>query len=154
MADRAAVVAIATPQISRDEGGFVATAYPDPNTKREPWTAGFGSTGPTIVEGTVLTLAEAEALRDAYIAKVCDTFDERIPWWRDMDAVRAAVLLNMGYNMGPVGLVEKFPKMLAAAQARNWGQCAYQILSPPTWLNQVHGRAERCSVQIHTGTVQ
>lgn len=154
MADRGTVVAIATPQISRDEGGFVATAYPDPNTKREPWTAGFGSTGPTITEGTVLTLAEAEALRDAYIAKVCDEFDDRIPWWQELDAPRAAVLVNMGYNIGGLGLVMKFPKMLAAARAGAWGQMAYQILNPPTWLNQVHGRAMRMSVQAHTGVIQ
>jgi lysozyme len=36
-------------------------AYPDPATGKEPWTIGFGSTGPDIGPGTVWTRAQAEA---------------------------------------------------------------------------------------------
>jgi lysozyme len=37
------------------------TAYPDPGTGAEPWTCGWGSTGPDITQGTVWTQAQADA---------------------------------------------------------------------------------------------
>jgi lysozyme len=37
------------------------TAYPDPGTGAEPWTCGWGSTGPDIAQGTVWTQAQADA---------------------------------------------------------------------------------------------
>ncbi|SDH08832.1 lysozyme [Paraburkholderia phenazinium] len=37
------------------------TAYPDPGTGAEPWTCGWGSTGPDITQGTVWTQAQADS---------------------------------------------------------------------------------------------
>lgn len=36
-------------------------AYPDPGTGAEPWTIGWGSTGPDIRKGTIWTQAQADA---------------------------------------------------------------------------------------------
>jgi lysozyme len=35
-------------------------AYPDPATGAEPWTVGWGSTGPDVVRGLVISQAEAD----------------------------------------------------------------------------------------------
>jgi lysozyme len=40
--------------------GCKLTAYPDPATGGDPWTIGYGATGPNIHEGTVWTQAQAD----------------------------------------------------------------------------------------------
>lgn len=42
-----------------------AEAYPDPGSGGDPWTIGFGSTGPDVRPGTVWTRAQAEARLEA-----------------------------------------------------------------------------------------
>jgi lysozyme len=44
-------------------------AYPDPGTGAQPWTCGWGSTGPDIHEGTVWTQAQADARLEADLAR-------------------------------------------------------------------------------------
>lgn len=39
--------------------GLELTAYPDPATNGDPWTIGYGHTGPDVLQG--LTITEAEA---------------------------------------------------------------------------------------------
>jgi lysozyme len=41
--------------------GCKLAAYPDPATGGDPWTVGFGATGPEIVRGVVWTQAQADA---------------------------------------------------------------------------------------------
>lgn len=41
--------------------GLRLKAYPDPGTGGDPWTIGYGSTGPDIRPGTVWTLDQAKA---------------------------------------------------------------------------------------------
>ena len=45
--------------IERNEG-LRLTAYPDPATGGDPWTIGYGDTGPDVVSGLTITKAEAE----------------------------------------------------------------------------------------------
>jgi lysozyme len=40
--------------------GCKLTAYPDPGTGGDPWTVGWGSTGPDIKRGTTWTQAQAD----------------------------------------------------------------------------------------------
>ena len=42
----------------RPDGKF--DAYPDPGTGGDPWTIGWGDTGPDVVPGLVITQAEAD----------------------------------------------------------------------------------------------
>ena len=44
-------------------------AYPDPGTGAEPWTVGWGATGPDIGPGTVWTQAECDARLAADVAR-------------------------------------------------------------------------------------
>ena len=45
--------------LRRADGRF--EAYPDPGTGRDPWTIGWGSTGPGIRKGVIWTQAECDA---------------------------------------------------------------------------------------------
>ncbi|MFC3100564.1 lysozyme [Alteraurantiacibacter lauratis] len=51
----------------RADGLFAA--YPDPGTGREPWTIGWGATGPDIGPDTVWTQAQCDARLEADIAR-------------------------------------------------------------------------------------
>jgi lysozyme len=42
--------------------GCELQAYPDPGTGGDPWTIGYGHTGPEVVPGVTVTQAEAEQL--------------------------------------------------------------------------------------------
>ena len=74
------------------------TAYPDPGTGGDPWTIGWGSTGPDVRRGTVWTQEQA----DARLARDVQKF---------LDGVRAAVtapaapheiaaMTSLAYNIG------------------------------------------------------
>ncbi|ANI78998.1 lysozyme [Sphingobium sp. EP60837] len=49
--------------------GCKLAAYPDPATGGEPWTIGWGSTGPGIRKGVIWTQAQADARFSADIVK-------------------------------------------------------------------------------------
>jgi lysozyme len=148
MTDRASVLAIAEPQIKADEG-FRKNAYPDPLSGGAPWTCGWGQTGPNIGPGTVWTEADAQADFDTRINGLCDSLDDHLSWWISLDAVRAAVMLNMGWNLGLGGL-KGFPRMLACAQSGDW-QGAHDQMLNSTWAHQVPNRALRLASQMQTG---
>lgn len=42
--------------------GCELTAYPDPATGGDPWTIGYGNTGPGITRGMTITQAEADVM--------------------------------------------------------------------------------------------
>lgn len=46
----------------KDYEGCVLTAYPDPATGGDPWTVGFGHTGPDVHPGLKITDLEADRL--------------------------------------------------------------------------------------------
>jgi lysozyme len=148
MADNADILAIAQPQVASDEGCRL-TAYPDPLSGADPWTVGYGSTGPGIVEGTVWTQEQADADLQNRLGSLCGSLDSRIPWWRNLDAIRAAVLVNMSYNMGVGGLMG-FPHMLSCAQVGNYSAASAQMLDS-AWAKQVPNRANRLATQMQTG---
>lgn len=49
--------------------GCELTAYPDPGTGGDPWTIGYGHTGPDVVPGLTITEEEAERLLKADLKK-------------------------------------------------------------------------------------
>lgn len=133
-------------QIKQDEG-LRLTAYWDPIGK--VWTVGYGHTGPDVTEGTVWTLAKAEAALAEDLNTAADEVDRAFPWAKSMGVVRWSVLVNMAFNMGLDGL-EEFHMMLAAAQAENYEEAATQMLES-LWATQVKGRALRLAQQMRTG---
>ena len=136
---------IAVKQLKIDEG-FRSKAYPDPLSGGDPWTIGYGCTGPGIQRGVVWTQekAEAELLRrvQAFAAKL----DQSLPWWRSLDPARGAVLLNMAYNMGVKGLLG-FKNTLADIRVGRYSAAADKMLASK-WAKQVGARALRLADQM------
>ena len=147
-----------TPFLARDlrrDEGLRLEAYPDPLSGAEPWTIGYGHTGPEIREGLSWTPAEAEAALIADIARACERLDRHAPWWRELDDVRQDVLANLCFNMGWLdgsgahGL-GTFHHALDAIRANDW-PAAHDALLASAWARQVGERARRLAAQLLAG---
>jgi lysozyme len=133
----------------RQDEGFRADAYPDPLSGGDPWTIGFGSTGPDIAKGVTWTLAQAVADQIKRRQSIEVAFDQSIGWWRSLCDERQDVLVNMAYNLGTHGVLA-FHHMLAAAQAGDFKTAAAEMLAS-TWATQVKRRATRLANQMLNG---
>ncbi len=84
----------------RPDGRF--EAYPDPGTGAEPWTIGWGATGPDIKSGTVWTKAQCDRRLEADVARHAAQVAQAIgnaPTTRgQFDA-----LVSFHYNTGAIG---------------------------------------------------
>ena len=78
-----------------------------------------------------------------------NALDQRWPWWRTLDPVRARVMINMAFNLGGGGL-SGFLRFLAAMQDGNWSEAVVQMRLS-RWHAQVGARALRLEVAISTG---
>lgn len=82
------------------------TSYPDPATGGEPWTIGYGSTGPDIKKHTVWTKAQCDArlLHDlnARFGPAVDKLTKGVP----VAANQKAALVSFAYNLGEGRLEE------------------------------------------------
>lgn len=140
--------------LRRDEG-LRLHAYPDPRSGAEPWTIGYGHTGPEVRPGLVWTADQAEAALEADIARACSLLDEHAPWWRALDDARQDVLANMAFNMGwldPAGThgLGTFTHTLEAIRASDWAAAAKGLMAS-AWAREVGARAERLARQMLTG---
>ncbi len=136
------------PDLKSDEGCRLE-AYPDPLSGADPWTIGYGCTGPDIKQGTVWTQAQAEDALRVEVAKVEGQLDEDFPWWRQMDGLRQDVLANMTFNMG-IGGVSGFHHTLGCMEAGDYEGAAEGMLDS-LWAKQVPNRANRLAEQMRTG---
>lgn len=86
---------------ARLRGDGLVEAYPDPGTGGEPWTIGWGATGPDIAPGTVWTLALCEERLAADIAvhaaQVSDAIGDAPTSQGQFDA-----LVSFHYNTGAI----------------------------------------------------
>lgn len=89
------------PMIERDEGDIL-TAYPDPATGREPWTIGYGHTGPDVYPGLKITQTTAEALLEKDLDKFSDGVDEELNTPRSKDTTNGqfSAMVSFSYNVG------------------------------------------------------
>ena len=70
------------PDLMSDEGCRL-TAYPDPLSGGDPWTIGYGATGPSISKGTVWVQEQADA--DLFFATVEGNLSYDNPAQRKLD---------------------------------------------------------------------
>ena len=99
--------------------------------------------------GSSLSDAEAESLLRADLAELAARLDLRLAWWRGLGPARAAVLLNMAFNLGLAGLLG-FKRMLAAARAQRFEEAAAEMLDS-RWASQVGRRAHELAAQMRHG---
>lgn len=79
--------------------GCKLTAYPDPGTGGDPWTIGWGSTGPDICRGTVWTQAQADARFDEHLQHFGDGV-ARLVGNAPTTAHQMAAMVSLAYNIG------------------------------------------------------
>ena len=99
-----------------------------------------------------ITQDEATMLLTNDVTKVTNQLAELLPWFGALDAVRAGALVNMGFNLGVVGLLS-FHNTLTCIEFGQWDNAAAAMLSSK-WAGQVGARATRLAEQIRTGTWQ
>lgn len=136
------------PDLQRDEGKRLQ-AYPDPLSHAEPYTIGYGHTGPEVHLGLVWTDQQALDALNADIARAERALDAALPWWRALDDVRQDVLTNMTFNLG-IGRLEGFHNTLGFIRAGEW-QAAHDGMLESAWARQVGARAQRLARQMLTG---
>ena len=75
--------------------------------------------------------------------------DEKLDWWRELDAARQRALISMGFNLGIYGLL-KFEKTLNALKNKRWVEASDEMMDSK-WASQVGRRAEMLSQIMLTG---
>lgn len=133
----------------KSDEGFRAEAYPDPLSGGDPWTVGFGSTGPNIKRGTVWTEAQAETALVTRVSAIAETLAQTLDWYAALSDLRQDVLCNMAYNLGTQGLLA-FHHTLTAMSLNDWEAAARGMLASK-WTTQVPNRAKRLAEQMRTG---
>lgn len=78
--------------------GCKLTAYPDPGTGGDPWTIGWGSTGPGIGPGVVWTQATADARLAQDVQRFSDGVKSKIKV--PVSPNQLGALISLAYNIG------------------------------------------------------
>jgi GH24 family phage-related lysozyme (muramidase) len=92
--------------IVREFEGCKLKAYPDPGTGGEPWTIGWGSTGPNIAPGTVWTQQQADERLMADLRQFHQGVLTTLPMAGEWSGNRQAALVSFSYNVGIGALQE------------------------------------------------
>lgn len=83
------------------------------------------------------------------ITRVKAGLDVALPWWRDLDAVRKRVLIDMAFNLGVEGL-RAFRLALSFTRSGDFDEAATEMLASK-WAGQVGQRAKTLAQMMHTG---
>lgn len=103
------------------DGG--CAAYPDPGTGAEPWTIGYGSTGPDIARDTCWTQQKAESALDDDLRRFALGVIKLSPDILKEPARRLAALISFAYNCGLGNY--RISTLRKRVNAQNWeGACA------------------------------
>ncbi|MBU9679699.1 glycoside hydrolase family protein [Burkholderia multivorans] len=127
-------------ELSRDEG-----------RRLKPYVDTVGKT--TIGVGRNLTDvgitdAECDLLLSNDIDRTVTWLDRNLSWWRQLDAVRQRVIVNMAFNMG--GSLLTFTNTLAAMKRGDYAAAADGMLASK-WATQVGARATRLAAMMRSG---
>ena len=75
-------------------------AYPDPGTGGNPWTIGWGSTGPEVTPDTIWTQQQAEESLDKHLLYFCSGVLKLSPKLLQEPPRRLAAIISFAYNCG------------------------------------------------------
>lgn len=105
-------------------GGRLA-AYPDPATGGDPWTIGWGSTGPDIRKGTIWTQEQADARFAEHVAEFGENVAKLVAGGAATSQQEFDALVSFAYNLGIGNL--KTSTLLALHRAGNKAGAAEQF---------------------------
>ena len=134
-------------QLRRDEGEKFSV-YQD---HLGYWTIGVG----VLVDGRkggAITPAESAFLLQNRLDDRERVLDRALPWFKTLDPVRRAALLNMAYQLGSAGLLQ-FVRSLDAIRDSRYA-VAESYLLDSLWARQTPERARRVARQVATGEWQ
>ncbi len=92
---------------------------------------------------------EAAFLFESDLRRVEESLSRCFPWSADLDEVRRAVLADMCFNLGVVGLA-KFKNFLSRMEAGDFKAASLEMLDS-RWAVQVGARARRLSTMVESG---
>lgn len=130
--------------------GLELKAYPDPATGGDPWTIGYGHTGPEVKPGLVWTQAQANnAIADdvtRFSSGVSDLIGAAPTTAGQFDA-----MVSLAYNVGLGSLKESTLLRLhkegdyagAAAQFIRWNKAAGKVMAGLTRRREAEGKLYR-----------
>jgi lysozyme len=78
--------------------GCVLTAYPDPASGADPWTVGYGATGPDVTRGTVWTQGQADSRLAADLMRFASGVDSAVTV--SLTGAQKAALVDFAFNVG------------------------------------------------------
>lgn len=78
-------------------------AYPDPGSGGDPWTIGYGHTGPDVKPGTIITQDEAEGLLIQDVRRFEQGVDRLAPVATDN---QFSAMVSFAFNLGLGNLAE------------------------------------------------
>lgn len=133
----------------KSDEGCKLHAYPDPLSGAEPWTIGYGATGPTITKNTVWTQAMADNDLSMRVGKLTRQLQSALPWFTHLSDLRQDVLVNMAYNLGLAGLLA-FHDTLSYINHAQWTSASKGMLDSK-WAHQLPNRSARLAEQMRTG---
>jgi lysozyme len=135
-------------QLKRDEG-VRQVAYQD---SLGLWTIGVGRLIDGRKVGAGLRMKEIEQMLLNDIADREQALRLSLPWFDSLDEVRQAVLVNMAFQLGVVGLMQ-FKDTLNRVREGDYAGAAVAMLQSK-WASQTPERAKRVSKQMETGVWQ
>lgn len=97
-----------------------------------------------------LSQSEAVFLCSNDIMKAASIYDLHIPWWRQLSPMRQRQLIDMGFNMGAMEIVDGWPNFLRCMQQGDWSS-AVQAMQSSKWWFQVGTRAPAIAARILAG---
>lgn len=115
--------------------GLKLTAYPDPATGGDPWTIGYGTTGPNVKKGLKITEAQAKDWLIEDINKFADGVDKLVTV--RINENQKAALTSFAYNVGLGNLKSSTLLRLvnagdfkgAQAQFARWNKAAGKVMA-------------------------
>lgn len=118
--------------------GFSPVAYPDPLTKKEPYTFGHGL--------TYITESESIEILKNRIVSINFELSKKLHYFNDLPDTAKEVLIEMAYQMGIKGLL-LFKNTLTHIQNREWEK-AHDNMKKSLWARQTPQRANELANKI------
>ena len=112
--------------------GCELTAYPDPGTGGDPWTIGYGHTGPDVQPGLTITQARADQLLKQDLQKFEQGVNGVIA--RSLTSNQFSALVSFAYNVG-LGALQS-STLLRLVNAGDFSGAAAQF---GKWVNGASG---------------
>lgn len=123
-------------QLIKDFEGLELAAYPDPATGGDPWTIGYGHTGPEVKRGLTIDTAQADALLRQDLAKFETVVNKEL---KDIKVTQNQfdACVSFTYNCGPANfqsstLLKKLKAgetLAAADEFLRWNKAAGKVMA-------------------------